>query len=446
MTAEQQKIRCAIYTRKSTEEGLEKQFNTLEAQRESAEQYIFSQKSEGWLLLADRYDDGGFSGGTTKRPALQRLLADIESNKIDCVVVYKIDRLSRSLVDFTKMVDLFDQHGVTFVSITQSFNTTSSMGRLTLNILLSFAQFEREILQERIKDKFAASRQRGIWMGGHPPLGYDIQNRALVINEKEAKQVQFVFQRYADSGSITQVLKDMVEEGIGNKTWTTNAGKLRHGKPFNQSSLNRLLKNRVYIGEAVHRDQSYPGQHEALISSELWEQVQGTIEKNNRPNSTTPRGQAPFPLKGLVQCSHCNCTMTPTHTRKKGQIQYRYYSCSRSRKEGTTDYCPQPNVPAGDLERLVLDHVKKLITSPEIVAETISQVKKEDADFSESEIIELLQSLSPIWEELFPLEQNRLLNLLIDRIDMTEEGADLILRVDGIDALVHELADIEEVV
>jgi site-specific DNA recombinase len=444
MTIKQQKIRCAIYTRKSTEEGLDKEFNTLQAQREACEQYVFSQKSEGWLLSADHYDDGGYSGGTTKRPALQRLLVDIESNKIDCVVVYKIDRLSRSLVDFTKMVDLFDQHNVTFVSITQSFNTTSSMGRLTLNILLSFAQFEREILQERIKDKFAASRKRGMWMGGHPPLGYDIQSRALIVNKSEAAHIRYIFQQYAECGSITQVLQDLADRGISNKTWTTDAGKLRQGKQFNKTSLNRVLRNRVYIGEAVHHDKSYPGQHKAIIEIELWDCVQETITLNNRPNSTIPRGQALAPLTGLVRCSHCESAMTPTHTRKKGQIQYRYYSCSRARKEVGSN-CPLPNVPAGDLERLVLDQVKKLITSPEIIAKTISKVKEEDPGFSEAEIIELLQSLTPVWDELYPLEQNRLLKLLVESIDMTEQGADLVLRVDGLNTLMHELSEIEEV-
>jgi site-specific DNA recombinase len=445
MTTKIQKIRCSIYTRKSSDEGLNKEFNTLEAQREACEQYVLSQKAEGWLFSADHYDDGGFSGGSMKRPALQRLLSDIEAGKVDCVVVYKIDRLSRSLVDFTKMVDLFDKHGVTFVSITQSFNTTSSMGRLTLNILLSFAQFEREISQERIRDKFAASRQRGIWMGGHAILGYEIQNRALVVNEVEAEKIRIIFQRYAECGSVTRVLQFLDEEGIHNKTWTTNAGKLRQGKRFNKASLNRLLKNRVYIGEAVHRDQSYPGQHKAIIEMELWDRVQQTIHDNNRPNSTTPRGQMPFPLKGLVRCAHCHAAMTPTHTRKKGQVQYRYYSCSSARTEGSSD-CPLPNVPAGDLERLVLEHVKKLINSPEIIARTISQVKKEDPDFSETEIVELLQSLTPIWDELFPLEQNRLLQLLVESVEMSEAGADLVLRVDGINALVHELSQTAEAV
>ena len=319
------------------------------------------------------------------------------------------------------------------------------MGRLTLNILLSFAQFEREILQERIKDKFAASRQRGMWMGGHPPLGYDIQNRALIVNEQEVKQIQFIFQRYAECGSITQVIQDLKEKRIHNKTWTTDAGKLRQGKPFNKTSLNRILKNRVYIGEAVHRDRSFPGQHKAIIDLALWDRVQQNIANNNRPNSSVPRGQTPFPLRGLVRCKHCGTSMTPTHTKKNGQVQYRYYSCSGMRKGSSAD-CPIPNIPAGDLERMVLEHVKKLITSPEIVAETISQVKEADPDFSEAEIIELLKSLTPVWDELFPLEQNRLLKLLIERIDMTENGADLILRVDGINMMMHELSEAEEVV
>ncbi|ABK45417.1 Resolvase, N-terminal domain [Magnetococcus marinus MC-1] len=438
MTAKHQKIRCAIYTRKSTEEGLDKDFNTMENQRESCSSYITSQKAEGWIELADAYDDPGFSGGTMKRPALTRLLQDIENGKVDCVCVYKIDRLSRSLVDFTKMIDLFDKHGVTFISITQSFNTTTSMGRLTLNILLSFAQFEREIAAERIQDKFAASRRKGMWMGGHPILGYDIQNRALVINQQEADQVRFIFQRYSECGSPTITLKGMADKGITNKTWTNGSGKLRIGTPFNKSTLNRLLKNRVYIGEVVHKGNIYPGLHEAIISQELWDKVEQTIKLNNRPNSIIPKGQTPFPLRGLVHCKHCGMAMTPTQTKKNGQVQYRYYSCSGARK-GVTENCPLPNVPAGDIERLVLAQVQNLVNSPEVLAKTIFLVKAQEPAIPEHEIIGLLASISPVWDELFPLEQNRLLKLLVKSIDLSEQGADLFLNVEGIHTLVHEL-------
>ena len=249
------KLRCAVYTRKSSEEGLDQEFNSLDAQREACKAYIASQKPEGWLLVPDRYDDGGFSGGTLERPALRRLLADIEDGRIDVVVVYKIDRLSRCLMDFSKLVEVFDGHAVTFVSITQSFNTTTSMGRLTLNILLSFAQFEREVIGERIRDKFAASRARGMWMGGHPPLGYDVRDRKLVVNETEATIVRMIFERFLRVGSATVLVRELAAEGVTTK----------RGKPVDKGFLYKLLNNRAYVGEAVHKGAAYHGEHQAII-------------------------------------------------------------------------------------------------------------------------------------------------------------------------------------
>ena len=274
------KIRCAIYTRKSSEEGLGMEFNSLDAQREACEAYVTSQKREGRLLAPDHYDDGGFSGGTLERPALKRLLADIEAGRIDCVVVYKIDRLSRALVDFTKLVEVFERHGVTFVSITQSFNTTTSMGRLTLNILLSFAQFEREVIGERIRDKFAASRKKGMWMGGTPPLGYDVKDRKLVVNEEEAALVRHIFERFIKVGSATLLVKELNAEGHRTKSWTTQSGRVRVGRPFNKGTLYKVLNNRVYIGEAVHKGKSYPGEHQAITAMLLWDKVHAVLAEN----------------------------------------------------------------------------------------------------------------------------------------------------------------------
>jgi site-specific DNA recombinase len=246
--ASRQKLRCAVYTRKSSEEGLEMEFNSLDAQRESCEAYVASQRAEGWILVADRYDDGGFSGGTLERPALKRLRADIEAGKIDVIVVYKIDRLSRSLMDFSRLVEVFDQHKVTFVSVTQSFNTTTSMGRLTLNVLLSFAQFEREVIGERIRDKFAASRKRGMWMGGWAPLGYEVRDRKLLVNEVDAKLVRSIFQRFLKIGSATTLARELIKENVRNK----------YGKLVDKGILYKMLKNPVYIGVAVHKGVSYP--------------------------------------------------------------------------------------------------------------------------------------------------------------------------------------------
>jgi site-specific DNA recombinase len=264
------KVRCAVYTRKSSEEGLDMEFNSLDAQREACEAYIASQKPEGWVLVHDRYDDGGVSGGTLERPALKRLLADIERGQVDVVVVYKIDRLSRSLMDFAKLVEVFERRNVTFVSVTQSFNTTTSMGRLTLNILLSFAQFEREVIGERIRDKFAASRKKGMWMGGFVPLGYRVENRKLVIAEEEAATVRMIFERFLKVGSATLVARALVVEGV-----TT-----RRGKPIDKGFLYKLLNNRVYIGDAVHKGTAYPGEHEAIISRDLWNRVHGILQES----------------------------------------------------------------------------------------------------------------------------------------------------------------------
>jgi site-specific DNA recombinase len=257
------KVRCAIYTRKSSEEGLDMEFNSLDAQREACAAYILSQKPEGWVAVADRYDDGGISGGTLERPALKRLIADIEFGKVDVVVVYKIDRLSRSLMDFAKLVEVFERRGVTFVSVTQSFNTTTSMGRLTLNILLSFAQFEREVIGERIRDKVAASRRKGMWMGGYVPLGYRVENRKLLVNEEEAASVRLIFERFVKLGSIKLLMRELQAAGI----------RSRRGYMLDKGALYKLLNNRVYIGEAVHKGEAYPGEHEAIISADLWQRA-----------------------------------------------------------------------------------------------------------------------------------------------------------------------------
>ena len=283
------KVRCAIYTRKSSEEGLDMEFNSLDAQREACEAYVASQKREGWLLVPDHYDDGGFSGGTLERPALKRLLVDIEAGCIDCVVVYKIDRLSRALVDFTKLVEVFDRHSVTFVSITQSFNTTTSMGRLTLNILLSFAQFEREVIGERIRDKFAASRKKGMWMGGTPPLGYDVKDRKLVVNEEEAALVRHIFERFIKVGSATLLVKELNADGHRTKSWTTQSGRVREGRPFNKGAIYKILNNRVYIGEAVHKGKGYPGEHQAIIPMLLWDKVHAVLAENTRSRANRTR-------------------------------------------------------------------------------------------------------------------------------------------------------------
>jgi site-specific DNA recombinase len=278
------KLRCAVYTRKSTEEGLEMEFNSLDAQREACEAYVASQRAEGWLLVSDRYDDGGFSGGTLERPALKQLLGDIEAGRIDVVVVYKIDRLSRSLMDFSRLVEVFDRQSVTFVSVNQSFNTTTSMGRLTLNVLLSFAQFEREVIGERIRDKFAASRRKGMWMGGWAPLGYDVRDRKLIVNERDAKLVQSIFQRFLKTGSATVLARQLIQEDVRNK----------YGKLVDKGILYKLLNNPVYIGEAVHKGVSYPGEHTAIIDRKVWDRVQAQFQVNPRKRAAPSGHRRPL--------------------------------------------------------------------------------------------------------------------------------------------------------
>src|SRR3954453_7970298 len=316
------RLRCAVYTRKSSEEGLEQDFNSLDAQREACEAYIASQKHEGWLALAQMYDDGGVCGGTMDRPALKRLLTDIAAGKIDTVVVYKVDRLTRSLSDFAKIVDVFDRHQVSFVSITQSFNTTTSMGRLTLNMLLSFAQFEREVTGERIRDKIAASKRKGMWMGGLPPLGYDVQDRKLAVNQSEAETVRAIYRRYAEVGSV-RALKEELEGVAVSKRRVNRFGRDNGGKPLARGALYHMLQNRIYRGEIVHKDASYPGEHEAIVDQELWGLVQRLLSDNRVGRDTGTHAANPSLLAGLVY-DDAGERLTPTHANKNG-TRYRYY-------------------------------------------------------------------------------------------------------------------------
>src|ERR1700737_3752448 len=293
-------FRCAIYTRKSSEDGLEQDFNSLHAQRESCDAYIKSQRHEGWTPLPSLYDDGGYSGGSTERPALKRLLADIQSHLVDTVVVYKIDRLTRSLADFAKIVEILDARGASFVSVTQQFNTTTSMGRLTLNVLLSFAQFEREVIGERIRDKIAASKQKGMWMGGVPPLGYQAPGRKLVIVESEAEIVRFIFRRYAGCGAVRLLKEELDARSINSRSWTSASGPLCGGKPFSRGALYLMLRNRIYHGEIVHKARSHPGEHTPIIDQPLWDAVQAELASNAAQRNAGARTRQPSLLAGLL--------------------------------------------------------------------------------------------------------------------------------------------------
>jgi DNA invertase Pin-like site-specific DNA recombinase len=426
LPAKVRKVRCAVYTRKSTEEGLEQAFNSLDAQREACEAFIASQRSEGWVLVHDRYDDGGVSGGTLDRPALKRLLADIEAGLVDVVVVYKIDRLSRSLMDFARLVQTFDAHEVTFVSVTQSFNTTTSMGRLTLNILLSFAQFEREVIGERVRDKIAASRARGMWMGGPVPLGYRVENRKLVVDEAGAATVRRVFERFAELGSATRLLPVLRAEGLVTKT----------GRPFDKGAVYKLLVNRTYLGEAVHKGKAYPGEHAAIIPRDLWDRVHAILAESPRARAAKSRQQAPALLRGLL-FGPDGRAMSPTHTRKKGRL-YRYY-VSQAVLQGGPNDAPHRRLPAGEIEGLALAQVRALLRQPEVVVGTWRAARAEAPDLTETEVREALGRLDPLWDELFPGEQERIVRLLVERVTVTEGGAEIRLNLEGLAGLARDM-------
>ncbi|WP_324753999.1 recombinase family protein [Roseovarius sp. Pro17] len=420
------KLRCAVYTRKSSEEGLEQEFNSLHAQREACEAYIASQRSEGWVLVHDQYDDGGISGGTLERPGLRRLLAEVEDGLVDVVVVYKIDRLSRSLMDFSKLVEVFDRNDVTFVSVTQSFNTTTSMGRLTLNILLSFAQFEREVTAERIRDKFAASRKKGIFMGGNLPFGYDVKDRKLVIIPSQAEIVRSVFDRFVEIGSGTELARELDAKGV-----TTSRGN-RIDKKF----IYRLLNNRVYIGEAVHKGTSYPGEHDAIVDRDVWNKVHAILTESPRKRAARTRADTPALLKGLLYGPD-GAAFSPTHTRKGGKL-YRYYVSQTVLKHGAGS-CPVGRVPAGEIEKAVINQLRAVFRQPEIVAGTWKMARSQDGGITEADAREALTRLDPLWDELFPAEQARIATLLVERIDIGTDGLNVRLRMDGLTGLAHEM-------
>jgi len=428
LPASVKKLRCAVYTRKSTDEGLDKEFNTLDAQREACEAYIASQRAEGWVLVRDRYDDGGFSGGTLDRPALKRLLADIEQGLIDVVVLYKIDRLSRSLMDFAKLVETFEAHGVTFTSVTQSFSTTTSMGRLTLNILLSFAQYEREIIGERIRDKVAASKARGMWMGGKVPLGYDVADRKLVVNDAEAARVRRVFELFVETDSGVETVRRLQAEGVTAKS----------GRPIDKGDVYKILNLRTYIGEVTHKGNVYRGEHEAIVPRDLWERAHAVLQVSPRKRAAQNRQHAPALLKGLIYGVDGRA-LSPTHCVKNGRL-YRYYVAQRVLKgDAPGDDGIVRRVSAAEIEAAVVDQVRALLRQPEVVVGTWLAARTEAPDLKEVEVRDALARLEPLWGELFPAEQARLMRSVVDRVVVGPGGADIRLRVEGLSSLVHDL-------
>jgi site-specific DNA recombinase len=424
-------LRCAVYTRKSSEEGLEQQFNSLHAQREACEAFIRSQRHEGWSCLPQAYDDGGRSGGNLERPALQQLLAEIREGKVDVVVVYKIDRLTRSLADFAKIVETFDAKGVSFVSVTQQFNTTTSMGRLTLNVLLSFAQFEREVTGERIRDKIAASKRKGMWMGGVPPLGYTVRDRKLIIVDGEAETVRHIFRHYAALGSVRLLRAELETHGITAKRWTSAAGRSRGGKPIGRGALYLMLQNRIYRGEVVHKDQSYPGEHEAIIDRALWDAVQARLAENAVERSTGIRVKNPSLLAGLLFDGEGQ-RMTPTHAVKEGR-RYRYY-VSRPLIVGARADAAGLRIPAAEIEQIVTNRIRRLLSEPASVFEILQDPPGEP--LLQQKLMARAAELAGEWAGMSPLRMRLILLALVQRVDMRRDEVIIHLRPRRLAALL----------
>jgi site-specific DNA recombinase len=372
-------IRCAIYTRKSTDEGRSQEFNSLDAQREAGEAYIASQRHEGWVALPDRYDDGGFTGGNMERPALRRLMVDIEAGRVDTVVTYKVDRLSRSLLDFARLMEVFEKHGVRFVAVTQQLDTRSSLGRLSLNVLLSFAQFEREIIAERTRDKISAARRKGKWTGGSPVLGYDVDPRGgrLVVNEDEAARVRAIFDLYLEHHSIMAVVREVNGCGWTTKRWTTKDGREHVGRPLGKGDIHKILTNVIYTGQVNHKGAIYPGEHPAIIDTSAFQKANERLAHNGITGGKEVRNKYGALLRGLLYCDACGTAMHHTYT-AKGSRRYRYYVCATAQQRGW-NACPSKSLSAQQIEDSVIALVRELARDPQVIAETLRHAQKQSA-------------------------------------------------------------------
>jgi DNA invertase Pin-like site-specific DNA recombinase len=414
-------VRCAIYTRKSTEEGLDQQFNSLDNQRLAGESYVASQASEGWEVIPKHYDDGGYSGGSTSRPGVQELFRDIEAGLIDCVVVYKIDRLTRSILDFAKIIELFDKYNVSFVAVTQSFNTSTSIGRLMLNIILSFAQYEREIAGERIRHKIMTSKQLGYWTGGYAPLGYDIRDKALQINEVAAKTVQYIFETFTDLKSITALLEHLKPLNIQTKL----------GKAPCKNGLRKILTNPIYKGYVQHKGVEYKGRHEAIVSTKMFETVQGIFEK---ASISKQHNESDVLLRDIIRCGCCDCAMTPTRCDKRNK-KYRYYTCSNHiRKKSCASQ--NKNVPAGAVEEFTVKALRKLLTDPATTALTVHKLAADGIPLEVAQ--QALKDINRVWQTLHFQEQRKILEQMIKNVVVDSSGCRILLNHEGIHTLIKE--------
>ncbi len=427
-------VRCAIYTRKSTEEGLDMDFNSLDAQREAAESFINSQRHEGWVVLPEHYDDGGFTGGNMERPALQKLLSDVEAGKVDAIVVYKVDRLSRSLLDFSRIMEALDARGCSFVSVTQQFNTTHSMGRLTLNVLLSFAQFEREIISERTRDKMSAARKKGKWTGGGLILGYDIDRaaRRLVVNLEEAEQVRAIFALYLEIKSLLATAAEINRRGWPRKSWTSRSGKRSGGGFWNKSNLLAFLRNVAYLGKVEYEGQVYPGEHEAIMDEKTWDKAQAILNHNARDRGASTRNKHGALLRGLLKCGCCGCAMTHSYT-QKGTHRYRYYLCLTAMKRGWSQ-CTTRSVPAQEIEDFVLRRIAAIGQDASLAANVVTKAREEYAERKEALEVEREQIRKTL------RQQGRAVSEMVGQENATRQLANW---QDQIQAGENRLAEIE---
>jgi site-specific DNA recombinase len=490
-------LRCAAYTRKSHEDGLEQEFNSLDAQREAAENYIASQKANGWEILPEKYDDGGFSGGNMERPALKRLLADVKAGKVDIIVVYKLDRLSRSLLDFMKLAEMLEQYNVSFVSVTQDINTSTSAGRMMLNILMTFAQYEREILAERIRDKIAGAKRRGKHCGGPPLLGYDVNpdTKKLLVNKEDAKIIRLIFQRYIELGSARDVAKELNRKGLKSKTWKSKKGRLHKGGVFTPAMIYRTLANSIYAGMVHHNDKVFPGEHKAIIDQKLWDKVKSLMETNRNSRGFVKK-EIESPFKGLLKCGYCGGALGITYTQKKDR-RYTYYVCIKNESKAENN-CPLARVPTGEIDRVILNQLSSIFRSPTLLANTYATARKqefeeinnlrerkkelvleqekirqaiieedvgdlaeltkklknmgkeideierelinfESLEISNHDISEAFGSIDTLWGELFPAERYRLAHLLIEKIIVLKDKLKMEIKTHGMTSLVREL-------
>lgn len=431
--------RCAIYTRKSCEDGLELSYNSLDAQRDAGENYIASQKANGWICLPEHYDDGGFSGGDTRRPALTKLMEDIKEGKIDIILVYKIDRLSRSIGDFTQLLQVFDDYHVSFVAVTQEINTSTSSGRMMLNVLISFAQYEREIIGERIRDKMAGTRKRGMLSGGMPHLGYDRKDKMMVINQEETETVKLIFQLYRQYRSARLVCIELNKRGLTTKCWTTKNGNRRGGKKWDIESLYRVLKTPVYIGKVPWHDQLFDGVHQPIIAEETFNEAQQILhEQTAKRKDYEPYSIDTYPLAGLIYCGYCHDLMLPTYSDKPKQ-RYHYYYCKKKKRIPGHE-CPLRLFPAGDIEEILLKQLGRIFRTRIIADEVIRQLRQSHPDIGQQEILDTLSDINVLWDALFPLEKRGILRLLIHKIEMFTDSMRFFLNPFGLRQMVVEIA------